>query len=514
MTVTTDPGKTGVASGNAISASSGPFYASGDGVTDDTAAINAAIAVANAAGGGVVQLRAGATYRATGILPKSNVTIDGLGATIKPITGATSPMIYRSDADELTNFNLQNLILDGDSVAEDIIHITEASPAAPNKTWSYSTLLNVSIINSGAIGIYCPIPGRVRLIGCKVQYNDIGLAWDREHIDVYNTSVEYNRIGVRSTGNHFSWIHGTLAHNTEKGWTTSGAGLATYTDIYEAAFIGCTFLDNGTNSLEGLLNRCRITGSRFLDTTTHISNTQNTTIDACEFGGTYTWAIDDLGTGSVVTGACQFLDGTNGIRTKSGGERQAITGGNVFAVSGEAIRLQKPVRSRTTDNIISSCTTGIYIDATAGSIGYVVDDNTINSVSGIGISLPNTVDSSDWSISGNHISQCGLEGIKIAGASNNLGARVNDNHILDCNTTNTASTDAIFSSSTHTANQFCGNTLRNSGSGLMSFGIRFTGSATDSLFDGNVARNMLGAQAYDLPASGFTTGSNVGTFAP
>jgi hypothetical protein len=490
----------------------GWFGALGDGATNDTAAINAAITVASTIGG-VVQLTAGKVYRATGIAPKNGVTLDGCGATIKPIAGAAAPMFfYNSDVD-LVGFNLSNLTLDGNLVAQNIINITQPTPTVPDKTWSYSTLFNVAIINSGAIGLYCQVPGRVRLIGCRVQYNDIGLAWDREHIDVYNTSVEYNRIGVRSTGNHFTWTHGVIAHNTEKGWTTSGAGLGTFTDIYEGAFIGCTFIDNGTHSLQGLLNRCRVSGTRFLDATTHIANAQSTSVVGCQFAGTFTWAMDDIGTACVVSGNV-IGEGVNGIRSKLGGERILITGNELIGLTGEGIRLQRPVRSKVTENVIGSCAAGIYLDATAGSIAFAIDRNLLNTITGVGVNLPNSVDAADWSISGNQITQCGLEGIKIAGASNNLGARVNDNQIIDCNTTNTANTDAIFSSGTHTANQFCGNTLRNSGSGKMSFGIRFSGSALDSLFDGNVARNMLGAQSYDLPATGFTVGSNVGTFAP
>jgi hypothetical protein len=67
------------------------YGAVGDGTTDDSTAINNAIAAANAAGGGVVQLAA-KHYISTSIIPASNVWIRGFGVnatTIYPSTANT-----------------------------------------------------------------------------------------------------------------------------------------------------------------------------------------------------------------------------------------------------------------------------------------------------------------------------------------------------------------------------------------------------------------------------------------
>lgn len=492
------------------------FGVVGDGVTDDINAFNAAISHLSELGGGVINLERGRTYLVSGgIIPANNITISGNGSIIKLSEKSVSPMFsYNSDT-TLTKFNLYDVILDGNNVAQDIIHVDQPNPVAPTKTWSYSVLFNVEVKNSGAIGLYCPIPGRVRMIGCYVHHNDIGLAWDREHLDNYNTAVEHNRIGVRSTGNHFSWIHGVIAHNTEKGWTTSGAGLGTYTNVYEGAFIGCTFIDNGTIACEGEFNTCRFVGNRFLDCDTYISNAVQTVIQGNHFGdGATTCAIDAVGDDCLIQ-ANYIENCAIGIRTSSGSRGINIVGNNFETITTQGIYLTRPTRLAITDNVIKTCDVGVYAECSAGDIGFSIDSNKFHVIGTIGIHVVvATGDVNDISVSYNRFWDCGAEAIKLTGTGASICSCVNGNQITDANTDNVAGTHAIHTTRAHTGSTVCGNTIRNSGTGKADHAILFgAASATELLFDGNVARNMLGTYSYDLPAS-TTVGDNVGTFAP
>lgn len=494
------------------------FGVVGDGVTDDINAFNAAISHLSELGGGVISLERGRTYLVSGgILPANNITINGNGSTIKLSEKSVAPMFsYNSDT-TLVKFNLYDVILDGNNVAQDIIHVDQPNPVAPTKTWSYSVLFNVEIKNSGAIGLYCPIPGRIRLIGCRVSNNDIGLAWDREHIDTYNTSVELNRIGVRSTGNHFVWIHGVISHNTEAGWTTVGAGLGTYTDIYEGAFIGCTFIDNGTISLDGPLTRCRITSSRFLDADVHINDCEDCLISDNHFGGPYDYAIDNMSNDTNISNNI-FVLGSYGIRTKINQPRQKIDGNEFISLTQTAITLVKPDRCTVTNNRITDGVVGIYVDARSGSRSFDITNNHIHNPSQRGIHFvgPNSGagDINDWMINNNRISWAQLEGMLLVGNSGSLASSISGNHITDCNLSNTAGTHGIKSERQHISSRVCDNIIRNTATGKMDHAILFTDvDVVGLLFSGNVARNMLGSYSYDLP-TGTTVGDNIGTFAP
>jgi hypothetical protein len=89
------------------------YGAVGDGVTDDTAAIQSAIDAAYAAGGGVVFIPNG-VYRAAGLRLKSYVEIEGegYGTTIK-LPNAANTNIFVKDSDETHKWFLRYLTLNG-----------------------------------------------------------------------------------------------------------------------------------------------------------------------------------------------------------------------------------------------------------------------------------------------------------------------------------------------------------------------------------------------------------------
>jgi hypothetical protein len=113
--------------GQVYNAKSKRFNIKGDGTTDDTTAINSAISIANAAGGGVLFFPAG-TYiiapslSATFIIAKSNVTICGAGPAtkfkVKDSVGNFEAIISTPStggsigATAISNFSIQDLTID------------------------------------------------------------------------------------------------------------------------------------------------------------------------------------------------------------------------------------------------------------------------------------------------------------------------------------------------------------------------------------------------------------------
>ena len=109
------PGVQNAATDSAQNATKGPVIpvnshgAKGDGVTDDTAAVQVAIDAAGTAGGGTVSFPAG-TYVVEGLTLKSHTTLEGAaGARLRLKPRASRGIIY---AQKQSNLRIRNLIFD------------------------------------------------------------------------------------------------------------------------------------------------------------------------------------------------------------------------------------------------------------------------------------------------------------------------------------------------------------------------------------------------------------------
>jgi hypothetical protein len=98
------------------------FGAVGDGTTDDTAAIQAAIAAASNAGGGTVFIPAGTYKTTTYIAPKPFVSITGIGreSVIQP-SGSFKGAIYSTE--DCCYITLSNLAIDCVNLTGDGVHL-------------------------------------------------------------------------------------------------------------------------------------------------------------------------------------------------------------------------------------------------------------------------------------------------------------------------------------------------------------------------------------------------------
>ena len=181
------------------------YGAQGDGTTDDSTAIQAAIDAANSRGGGTIVFPAGAFRITRGITIYSRIVLRGagMGATIirKSNGGGRYPVLRSPGYDpgvqnpvEISDWSLQNITLDGNKAGGALGHGAQA--------YGYGfTLVNVSIRNCADRGVWSeylanlPASGEpleamlanVRVHGCARG----GIFWNGPHDSQWVNVVVY-----------------------------------------------------------------------------------------------------------------------------------------------------------------------------------------------------------------------------------------------------------------------------------------------------------------------------------
>ncbi|MFC8873240.1 NosD domain-containing protein [Streptomyces ardesiacus] len=153
------------------------YGARGDGVTDDLAAIQAALDAAYAAGGGIVYLPPGRTYGISDYLHiLTGTTVIAYGATVKAIGNRGLAKLYREDERTLTGYTGHSRIRiyggvwdvnAADGTTGTVTAIVDAFLMGHNRDVLYRdvTVRNVS----GAHAIDMTASKGVRVIGCRFE---------------------------------------------------------------------------------------------------------------------------------------------------------------------------------------------------------------------------------------------------------------------------------------------------------------------------------------------------------
>ena len=131
------------------------FGAKGDGITNDTQAINDAINYVSTRGGQVVFDNK--EYRVSKILVKSNVEIVGNNATLKQIDGVTSLDHILAFSAGVQNIKVSNINIDGNRVINKNIYIAGINFL----TCSNITLENINVKNVSGDGIFFGYVGQL-----------------------------------------------------------------------------------------------------------------------------------------------------------------------------------------------------------------------------------------------------------------------------------------------------------------------------------------------------------------
>lgn len=280
--------------------------AKGDGVTDDTSAIQAAINAANAAGGGVVTLPQG-VYRTTSALQiTANVRlqVQGMGATIQPAASTDGIFVNQANGATALGCGIDGLVIDGQSGSSTtgirirdsdrcvisncrIVNCTTGKQVESfgNGRWAEENSLRDSFIFNCTTGINIAAPGGTHSLGENHMYN-VGISGCATGIALNSPCTFYRcrLLGVTI------WL------------PTNGVGLLIDCDVRDSVFIIDLENLNGTG-----------TGLTGVNVTT---NALNLNLLDCHLGftGTFGTAVSDS-TGKGMT----WSDGTsNGLTTTAG----------------------------------------------------------------------------------------------------------------------------------------------------------------------------------------------------
>lgn len=256
------------------------YGAIGDGVTDDSAEIQAAIDAANAIGGGTIVIPAG-TYQVTTALtiPGNNINIvgAGMGATILRRSGAGAMIVNSNTAVLRERFRLSDLTFNGQGGA--------TASGVKLENFKHAIIERARFENFGGIGVEFYGTG-------STYYNRVSHCWFNSSI-AGCTGVKWTNGAANPNACDVEFCVFSGAANTTganmAGGTTNGiygshfesvlpATLLTITTAYNKV-IGCRF-ETGTVLLDTGANWNRFTGNTYANdvTRTETNGSQNTRV--------------------------------------------------------------------------------------------------------------------------------------------------------------------------------------------------------------------------------------------
>lgn len=384
------------------------YGAAGDGVTDDTAEINAAVAAAELAGGGVVYLPEGTYLISSEILiDDDHVTVCGAGrsATIIKTTGNHS-IIRASAAVGVTVRDLQ-VLGDGDAAKtlQRGINFGGVTDGLVHNVW---------VKNAGYDGILllnnntrCSVSD-CRVSGC--QDDGINIGGDNAS-DTVGCSVTGCVVSdCANTGIHIS---DRSSHTTVSGNTISGCdvGIDTYTS-------DVSWRDQFNTITGNTIAGCTTNGINIF------ASYENTVSANTIEGGAYGVRVQG-GDRSIITGNVIKDTTTYGFRVESSSD--VAVSSNLFLGATAGVRIESP-RVQFTGNIMRSVTNPVVLTNPADY--SVVSDNVITGATGHNIEIQaqdcvingNNLSDGNWSIYGNNATRTVVSGNRVVGSARGIVA--------------------------------------------------------------------------------------------
>ncbi|MDR0373051.1 MAG: right-handed parallel beta-helix repeat-containing protein [Nitrososphaerota archaeon] len=373
------------------------FGAKGDGVTDDTKAINDAILAAETSGGGIVVFPKG-IFKCMAVRPKSAVTLQGQGwgeSILKGFDDKSNNAIidgtgYFSQASPLTEFNMSDLELDGKEMNRNGYHYNRKGIG--NQWIKNSVFQNIFVHDTPATGIGtdftinvyftssivkdCGTEGKV---GNGIGSNGFGIGvGDVTEVVIFSGC---QAIGIANNG------------FTLEAQITQGIGYASITDCYTERCRNAGYSNSGSQGVT--INGCTDNASKLgVYVSSNASKPGNQTIISdCQFikqqsHGVYS---DDPANNHLQIHGCLF-NGCSGSAIKSYGSYCNFSN-NTFKDCKETTILCEPGTNADgkgyliADNLVlNGGAAGIQIDSTKQAIiGLIVKGNIILDCKGVGI---------------------------------------------------------------------------------------------------------------------------------
>ncbi|MGD6933150.1 MAG: glycosyl hydrolase family 28-related protein [Candidatus Bathyarchaeia archaeon] len=351
------------------------FGAVGDGVADDTKALNDAISAAENAGGGVVDFNKG-NYKCLGVKPKSLVTLQGRGwgeTIIKGFDKKTDQAIidgtgYYSQTAPLTEFNIYDLEIDGTDMNRAGYHYNRKGIG--NQWMKNCVFHNLFVHDTPATGIgtdyiingyfesclvtKCGTPGRV---GNGIGSNGFGIGVS----DATEVVVFSGCQAIEIANNGF----------TLEAQITQGVGYASITDCYTEKCGNSGYSNSGSKGVK--IDGCTDNASNY---------------------GVYISSNAHQPGNQTIISSCQFLNQpSHGIYSDQAENNYLHVRGSLFESCGGCGINSVGSYCSFVDNSFKGCKNDtIFCKPASGAIGkgYLIADNIITGGDSVGIKIDPT----------------------------------------------------------------------------------------------------------------------------
>lgn len=240
--------------------------AKGDGATDDTAAVQAAIAVAASAKGTV--LFSPGTYVVSNLTLATGVSLRGPGSTLRFKTGSTGYMLTGASKTDIT---VSDITLDGGDTTTYLVGTAAGNRSGINiGTCQRINIAGCYIKGFTNHGIHIDNTGSnagygqtVKITNCELTNNWTSLHFGQlgEYCQVVGTTVTLSRYGTHvEAGN--TYFSGCMLNNN-----VDGVWLSVNTNDSHGSFVGCSINHNSQYALlaDQVQNGMSFEGCHFYD---------------------------------------------------------------------------------------------------------------------------------------------------------------------------------------------------------------------------------------------------------